>query len=339
MEDIYATSVRKNFQAPSFPARPGAIHVCADDTGTHRLRRYRRLGRDGISVAAPNPKLVGLYRFTSLARPIDPAYLSNRALLIILPLLALLSAGLASLHDPGSGPLSAAFSGALVGFVAWALTRELAPDFNSDAFVALTLAWVGTIVVGMQQVLLVFVGLLLVRIVNRSTGLPSRPFDTLSVLGCCIWAADSTQQPMILLVASVAFALDATLKNPLRHHYFASVACLSVFIWMQFNSIAGTAVDLTPRDWVLIGLSAGGLVLFGKKNPGPVSYCDTSPVPLDRMRVNAGLIVVWLLAVQALLTDGRSTWLQTPVWICIFAVLILFLMRLAKGQLKSMHVD
>jgi Ca2+/H+ antiporter len=108
---------------------------------------------------------------------------------------------------------------------------------------------------------------------------------------------------------------------------------------MQFNGIAGTAVDLTARDWVLIGLSAGGLVLFGKKNPGPVSYCDTSPVPLDRMRVNAGLIVVWLLAVQALLTDGRSTWLQTPVWICIFAVLILFVIRLAKGQSRSMHVD
>jgi hypothetical protein len=37
-----------------------------------------------------------MYRFTSIARPIDPAYLTNRALLMILPLLMLASGGLAS---------------------------------------------------------------------------------------------------------------------------------------------------------------------------------------------------------------------------------------------------
>lgn len=286
-------------------------------------------------MAEAKNNLVGIYRFTSLARPIDPAYLSNRALLILLPLLALLSAGLASIYDFDSRPLSAAFSGALVGFVAWALTRELAPDYNSDAFVALTLAWGASIFFGMNQVLLVFVGLLLVRVVNRSTGLPSRPFDTLSVVGFCTWAADSTQNPMILLVASIAFALDATLKNPLRHHYVAAAVCLSVFVWMLFNGMTATAGDLTARDGALLGISVGGLILLGKTNQDPVSYCDTAPVRLDRTRANAGLIVVWLLAVQALLADGKSAWLQTPIWICVFVVLLFAVIRLATGQTRA----
>ena len=290
-------------------------------------------------LTQPRNNLVGLYRFTSLTRPIDPAYVSNRALLIILSLLALASAGMASIHVMNIGPLSAAFRGALVGFVGWALARELAPDHNSDAFIALTLAWVGSVVGGMDQVLLVFVGLLLVRIVNRSTGLPLRPFDTVSVLGFCTWVAVSTQNPAILLVAAVAYALDATLEDPLRHHYVAAVACLSVFIWMLIGDLARTAGDLTARDWALIGLSAGGFILLVKTSPDPVSYCDTAPVRLNRTRVNAGLLVIWLLAVQALLADGSSAWLQTPVWVCIFVVLLFSVIRLAGGQSRAANAD
>lgn len=271
--------------------------------------------------------LTGIYRFTSVSRPIDPAYLTNRALLIVLPVVALLSAGFASFHDMGVGPLGAAFSGALTAFAAWALTRELAPDYNGAAFVALALAWFTNVAFGSRLVLLVFVGLLLVRMVNRSTGLPWRPLDTIGVLGFCVWAAISTQQPMILLIASLAFALDAVLEEPLRRHNLAAAICLPVFVWMLLGDTALLAEDLTLRDWSMIGAFAVGIVLLVIANPEPVSYCDTSPNRLDRVRVNAGLIVGWLLAVQAVLTNGRSAWLETPIWSCIIAVLISFVAR------------
>jgi len=262
-----------------------------------------------------------MYRFTSIARPIDPAYLTNRALLITLPLLMLLSAGLASVYDTGSSPVTAALSSALAAFTAWALTRELAPDYNGAAFVALALAWTANFAFGATSVLLVFVALLLVRLVNRSTGPQLRPLDTLGVLGFCVWAAQSTQQPLILLVASAAFALDATLRQPLREHYFAAGACVAAFIWMQLGDAGLVTGELAALDWWLIGASAGGTILMAAKSPEPVSYCDTSPDRLDRVRVNAGLIVGWLMAVQALLTDGSSAWLETPIWACMLAVL------------------
>ena len=279
-----------------------------------------------------------MYRFTSIARPIDPAFLTNRALLIVLPLLALSGAGLASVHDVGSSPLSAALGGALSAFAAWALTRELAPDYNSAAFVALALAWIGNVIFDVRLVLLIFVAMLLVRIVNRSTGLPSRPLDTLGVFGFCTWAAISTQQPLILLIMSVAFALDAALKGPLRRHYVAAAACLPVFVWMLLGDTNLIAGDLTARDWSLIGLFAAGVVLIVNRNPKPISYCDTSPDRLDRVRVNAGLIVGGLLAVQALLTNGRSAWLETPIWACLAVVLLSFAARKAKRPPETMSV-
>ncbi len=286
-------------------------------------------------MAVAQPNLTGLYRFTSLARPVDPSYLTNRALLIVLPLLAVLSAGVAYFNDTGDGPLSAAFSGALVGFVAWALTRELAPDYNSVAFVALAFAWVGNTAFDMNQVLLAFVALLLVRMVNRSTGLPARPFDTLSVFGFCTWAAITTQQAFIVVIASLAFALDAYLDKSLRLHYLAAAAGLPVFGWLLLGESNVFAGDLAGRDWLLLGITALGVALVVWTSREPVSYCDTSPDRLDRVRVNAGLVIGWLLAVQALITGGHAAWLETPVWVCVIAVLLFGVIREARRRASA----
>jgi len=273
-----------------------------------------------------------MYRLTSIARPIDPAYLTNRALLIVLPLVMLVSAGLASLDDMGRGPVSAALNAALVAFVGWALTRELAPDHNGAAFVALVFAWILNIAFGTSLVLLAFVAMLLVRLVNRSTGLAWQPLDTVGVLGFCIWAAAGTEQPLILIVAAVAFTLDAVLKEPLRRHYFAAAVCLLAFFWMSPGVTGLIASDLGVGDWALVGVSAAGIFLLAATSQQPVSYCDVSPDRLDRARVNAGLVIGWLLAFQALLTDGRPAWLETPVWACIVAVLLALLVHQATSR-------
>jgi hypothetical protein len=266
--------------------------------------------------------LTGMYRFTSISRPIDPAYLTNRALLIVLPVVGLLSAGMALLDGSGSSPLTAALGGVLAAFAAWALTRELAPDHAGAAFVALALAWFASIAFGAHRVLLLFVALVLVRVVNRSTGLPLRLLDTLGVFGLCTWAAINTQQPLIILIASLAFVLDAVLDDPTRRHYVAAAACLPVLGWMLVGDTELIADDLTVRDWSLAGAFLLGVVLVARTSPDPVSYCDISPDRLDRTRVNAGLIVGLLVAMQAILTAGGAAWVETPVWACFVAVLI-----------------
>ena len=101
---------------------------------------------------------------------------------------------------------------------------------------------------------------------------------------------------------------------------------------MLLDGARWIAGDLTARDWLLIAASALGIGLVVKTSPEPVSYCDTSPDRLDRVRVNAGLVLGWLLAVQALLTQGHSAWLETPIWACMTAVLLSFAVRQAKRR-------
>ena len=265
----------------------------------------------------------GIYRVTSIARPVDPAYPTNRTLLVLLPLLALVSAGLASATD--QPPLAAAINALLTGFVAWALTRELAPDDEAAAFVALGLAFAAHLGTGTNGVLLPFLALVLVRIVNRSTGLPARVADTVAVLGFALWAGQ--EQPLLLPVAAIAFALDAVLEGPLRRHYLAAGVSLAAFVWLLF----GGRVDAVMPDVVAAtGLGAFLLLtlLLAWRQAEPVSRGDIGAELLDRTRVRAGLILGYLLAAQAVVADGSAAWLATPVWLCIAAVA---LSRIGRG--------
>jgi hypothetical protein len=101
---------------------------------------------------------------------------------------------------------------------------------------------------------------------------------------------------------------------------------------MLLNNSSLIAGDLTIRDWALLGVSAACIILTVATSPGPVSYCDTSPDRLDRVRVNTGLVVGWLVAVQAILTKGNVAWLETPIWACLIAVLLSFVTRVAKSR-------
>jgi len=271
-------------------------------------------------MTEPSSTPTGVYRLTSIARPVDPRYPTNRALLVVVPLLAVLSVGLSGLLGLDGGALSVALLSMLTTFAAWAVTRELAPDDDAAAFLALALAWMAYLFFAMDAVLLPFVVLFLVRIVNRSTGLPARPLDTFSVLGLCIWAAITLEQSLILLLAAAAFSLNATLKEPQRYHLLAAALCLAVFGWLVATDHPVMSGYLTIRDWTLIGALAAANFWVVRQNRIPASVCDVFAKPLDGSRVNAGLLLGFLLGLQALLTDGRSAWLETPVWACLLAV-------------------
>lgn len=261
--------------------------------------------------------LTGIYRFTSIARPVDPAFPTNRALLFVLPGIAVVNAAIAGLTDIGGDVSSAALGGVLVAFVAWALTRELAPDDNAAAFLALAIAWPLDLFLGAGSVLLAFTTLFLVRIVNRSTGLAARPFDTLSVLGLAIWTSYSLQLPFLLVVAALAFAADARFKDPQRLHYLAAAICLAAFAWPGFGSAAPAA---PAADWLLFATIAiaGGFVMATTDEA--VSICDVRPERLDIARVRAGLGIGLLVGAQLLLTSGSSAWVSTPLFACLAAV-------------------
>ncbi|MEM1174744.1 MAG: hypothetical protein AAGA33_00225 [Pseudomonadota bacterium] len=269
----------------------------------------------------------GLSRFTSIARPIDPSYVTNKALLYLLPLLGVLSAVIAWASGNTENAAGVAFSGVLVAFIAWALTRDLAPDFVEASFIALACAWLGSLTVGTGQVLTAFAVLLLIRVVNRCTGLPLTWFDTFSVLGFITYTALQTDQPLLVLVMAVAFAGDAFLNEPLRRHAVAALLCMPLFVWVLATS-PGFAVDsLAAIDWIILSVSLLGGVLLVTLSPEPISYYDNAYDRLDRYRVSAGFIVGLLAGLQTVVTLGPTAWFETPIWACLSVVLVSFAVR------------
>ncbi len=273
-------------------------------------------------MATDRENLSGVYRFTSIARPVDPAFPTNRALLMALPILVVASAALATADVIDLSPASAAINALLVGFVSWALTRELAPDDDAAAFFALFIAWPVSLFLGPSSVLFAFAVLFLVRIVNQSTGLTARPFDTVSVLGLSVFAAYSMELPLLLIVAGLAFVIDALLPNGTKLHYVAAGVCAGAFSWQGIDSVV--SVNQSPELWTGFAVLVAASLMVMAKTKQPTSVCDVSPEKLAAVRVNAGVGIALLAGAQFLLTAGPSAWATTPLFVCLAAVPVSF---------------
>ena len=276
-------------------------------------------------MAADRESLSGVYRYTSIARPVDPAYPTNRALLLALPVLVVASAALATADVIALSPASAAINALLIGFVSWALTRELAPDDDAAAFLALFIAWPVSLFLGPSSALLGFAVLFLVRIVNQSTGLTARPFDTFTVLALSVFTAYSMELPLLLIVAGLAFIADSLLPNGAKLHRFAAGFCAGAFALQGIGSLV--SADQTLEAWIGFAAIAIACSLVMVKTRHPTSVCDVSPDKLVAVRVNAGLAIGLLAGAQFLLTAGVSAWAATPLFACLVAVPISFGMQ------------
>ena len=96
-----------------------------------------------------------IYKYTSIGRPLEPAFPSNKAVLILMPLGAVLGA-IAAWMDGQSGVqlLQQAISFLLIVFGAWALARELDPDDHTAAFISMAAAVFAALVVDAPGILL-----------------------------------------------------------------------------------------------------------------------------------------------------------------------------------------
>ena len=258
----------------------------------------------------------GIYRVTSVARPVDPAYPTNRALLILLPIGAAVFAALALLGIVDASPLSASLSGLLVGFAAWAFTRELTPDDDAAAFVALSLAWVMSALTGSSSVLLMFAALFLARIVNRTTGLAARPWDIVMVAGFVLWASWNLEQPLLAVVAALAFAVDARLARTSVLPVAAAVACAGFSVWLFARG--GFELRLPEAAWLIPAIVLVAAGVTSALSGAPKSRCDVFRNPLLGVRVRTGLLVGSLVALQSLVHG--VAWTGDVIWACIAAV-------------------
>jgi hypothetical protein len=264
-----------------------------------------------------------LYRFTGLARRLDPAWPTNRAVLVLMPLAAVAAVVLAPL-SPGLQQDGRLWAGALAAATVlgtWALGRELAPDDQRAAFVCMALGLAGLFLLPGTSVVLLFATLTLVRIVNRTVGLTPTVLDGVAAVVLVGWAIASTRSYGVGLAGAAALGRDATLPGGRKRQWGFAVLCLVLVGLLAAQAGMGrelaTEIPLSapsgPALWA--ALAVMGLYLLALAGTREVrSVADATGDPLSSVRVRWGMFVGLLAAAQGLAFGDAGVHGTALVW-------------------------
>ena len=279
--------------------------MCFEEVGSYFLGFKVRTSRS-TQESSGSMNLNDIYRITSIGRPLDPHYPSNRLVLMLLPAAAAVAGTIAFLRDDVILEiLEAALLASVVALGSWALARELAPDVHSVAFVSMVLALGIFLTVESSSILILVVALLLVRIVNRTVGLPARVTDSVLVVSITAWLTYDGPFPWLGLIGVLAFALDASLEQRLLHQWVFSGVCL-VVAGLSFYRHGPYLLEesLSRTMVILLTIIAVGYVLRIWRTRVVKSLSDATGSPLYLSRVRAGMLVAFWIGLQAL-TQGQ----------------------------------
>jgi hypothetical protein len=236
---------------------------------------------------------------TAIARPLDMAWPTNRAVAWLLPVLAALGGFMAWRDGLGGSDIAfAAFRTALLGFGAWAVARELAPDDQPAAFFAMAIALTTLLNVPSPGFALLFLALFLARVVNRSTGLDLKSFDVAAVLLLGAYTSWSHASPVPLAVTAVAFAWSGALPNGVRGLLWpaAGIAAAGAVLGGVFLGPGiGSGAPLSRHGLVVPAVFAAGFLVAILATRRVAAVGDHDGVALLPGRVRAGMWVVLLL--------------------------------------------
>ncbi|UGV41653.1 hypothetical protein J7W08_05035 [Methanococcoides orientis] len=253
-------------------------------------------------------------RITSINRPLDPAYPTNRLIIwIFVIVLVVASLFHLSLNNTIIISMIYGITGGTSIFLVWAISREVDPDHDIAAFVPVILSFIPVVVFGIHPVLPLLWLLLLLRIVDRSTGLKARPFDTISVLLLSLFL--TYQLTWIFgIITTTAFFLDSRASSPNQIHLVASILMLvvSVFSIFEGNSTAIediTLIEITALLSMVILFIPSILDSRKLKSKG-----DMTGESLDTLRVKMGKILLIVTAILFLLTNVGSANLWSLLW-------------------------
>ncbi len=261
-----------------------------------------------------------IHRFSAIARPLEPTYPSNRLVLILAPLVALVVAGL-DFSWRGAAPVEAGLTfllAALTAFLAWALTREIAVDTEGAAFLAL-IAAPFTLLVGEPALLSLGALIILTRIVNRTVGSPALPSDCVFALVLTLAAMWVDGVWALGLAAVLAFVIDALADRPQVSSWgFAAAAGIMTAGAM----VLAAPVEGAPLEMRWAILAAGvaiGAALVTITQPAPKSLSDATEEALSRWRC-AGAMAVALIGALAFLLNGQAGLIASlPIWAAVAA--------------------
>jgi hypothetical protein len=201
------------------------------------------------------------------------------------------------------------------------LGRELDPDNDFSAFVGAGLVLIAFLLSDMPSLLVILWLLVVLRIVNRTVGLPAKPLDSLGVLGLGAWLAWQGYW-MTGLITAFAFLLDGLLSPPLRSHLFVSglafVTTVALFIFHGGLAMeSGSNMLVVVFSIVLAGLFLPVIATTRKVE----ALGDATGEVLNPKRVRAAQVVALLTALLFAWWAGASGLITLlPLWAAMIGV-------------------
>lgn len=257
-----------------------------------------------------------MHPVSGIARPLDLSSPTNRA--IVLLSLAALAAITAIQILAGLGIIGAlarGFGAGLAVFFAWALGREGDPDHDLSALLAAGLMAVALFVLPVPDLVTLLWSLLLLRVVNQTTGRAATTPDLVLVLLLTLWPLWHGFL-MAGPLAAAAFLLDRGYLRSAPGRLLAAVLALATTVTAV---LTGWSTWFTMPSPELIVLAVIATVLFLPviaTTRTPRSTGDHGESPLHPGRVRAAQALALATALIAL---PWSSWALTPLWIAILA--------------------
>ncbi|QYZ79760.1 hypothetical protein E2N92_10130 [Methanofollis formosanus] len=253
---------------------------------------------------------------SGIARPLDFSYPTNRAIVIFS--LAVFVTRTAATALTGIGIVGSTIPGAAAGlavFLAWALGREVDPDHAYSALLAAALTAAALLVLPVFDVITLLWLLLLLRVVNRTTGRAATTTDVALVLILTLWPL---RQGFLIAgpIAAAALILDGTLRKPAPHRIPAAALALAAAATAFFAG-RGTAITTPPLPIGITIVVATVLFLRAIVASSTVrSSGDGGGGPLDPGRVRAAQALALATALVALPWNPAGV---APLWAAVLA--------------------
>ncbi|WP_440951720.1 hypothetical protein [Methanococcoides sp. FTZ1] len=259
-----------------------------------------------------------IYRITSINRPLDPNYPTNR-LILLTGLIVIIVTSLFhfSLNGPSITSIIYGTKAGITVFLVWAISREVDPDHETAAFVPVILSLVPVIFFGMNPLLAMYWLLLISRIVNRSTGSKAGILDSLTSLLLGMYLSFEITW-FFGIITSASLFIDSRISATDRISLILSALAISGTLYII---VRGTGIPITDISLVKAVALLSMLLLFlptllGSKRPQ--SKGDRTGEPLEAIRVKACMAIFLATAIGFILadTDYTRSW---PVLWCIAA--------------------
>jgi len=274
---------------------------------------------------------------SSLARVVDPRYPTNFAILIIA---ALAGGGYLIYNLYASTDLLSAFGAAFafaVGiFLTWALGREIDPEHELAAFAGLLLFIPGYLVFGAPDLIMLLTILLLLRMLNETTGLQPKLLDLLAIiaLGSMLVVRGAW---VFGFFCSAGFLLEARLGESRNRYLLLSgfMAFLTLASLLILKPLSpSNRITLVQIGFVIsVALVFIPLVLHTRTIE---VICDYQPERLKPVRVQAGQVFAISSAILVWIIAGYSGIIALlPLWSSFIGLSVGYLTSIFTERIKE----